>query len=98
MLFIALIIKTLTKQRMKNLLLFLLIPFISQAQIVNGIVKDKKSKEGISFLTVAIENSDVYALTNENGEFQFNLSDINGKNIIGQIMIKLQKNLRKSKK
>lgn len=82
MLFIALIIKTLTKQRMKNLLLFLLIPFISQAQIVNGIVKDKNSKEGISFLTVAIENSDVYALTNENGEFQFNLSDINGKNII----------------
>ena len=67
---------------MKNLLLFLLIPFISQAQIVNGIVKDKNSKEGISFLTVAIENSDVYALTNENGEFQFNLSDINEKNIV----------------
>lgn len=67
---------------MKYLLFFLFIPFFGQAQIVKGIVKEKTSKEGISFLTVAIENSDVYVLTNENGEFQFNLSDIKGKNII----------------
>lgn len=67
---------------MKHLLFFLFIPVFVHAQIVKGIVKEKTSKESISFLTVAVENSDVYVLTNENGEFQFNLSDIKGKNII----------------
>jgi len=67
---------------MRYLLFFLIIPILVQAQIIQGSVKDKYSKEGISYLTVSIENSDVYALTNENGEFQFEFSDIKGKNII----------------
>lgn len=67
---------------MKKILLFLLFPALTQAQIVSGVVKDKLSNQTIEFLPIAIENSSDYVLTNENGEFQFNLSDVNGKNII----------------
>nr|WP_317632020.1 carboxypeptidase-like regulatory domain-containing protein [uncultured Flavobacterium sp.] len=52
------------------------------AQNLTGKVLDAKTKEPIAYLVIQVDESEKYQITNESGEFSFNLSDVNNKTLI----------------
>ena len=67
---------------MKKLLAFLFIlPVAGLAQQIKGVVKDAENEAPVSFVTISVEQSPYYVVTNEEGEFILEADEVLHKTI-----------------
>ncbi len=65
----------------KLLLFFFILPLACLAQQIKGVVKDAESEEPVPFITISVEQSPYYVVTNEEGEFILEADEVFHKTI-----------------